>query len=73
MSKESPSSTADKFVMRFTDHTMRPMLKARAIKNRRSLNAEILLLIDAAIAAEGTKENAPSMAVGEASVAVKSL
>lgn len=44
--KEVP---ADKFVLRFDATGLRDALKKRAALNRRSLNAEILSLIDQAL------------------------
>ncbi len=40
----------DKFIIRF-DRDQREAIKLRAEKNRRSMNAELLLLIDAGISA----------------------
>lgn len=46
----SPSSAAkDQFIVRFPDG-MRDLLRQRAAANRRSMNAELLLLIERAIA-----------------------
>ena len=42
---------ADKFVLRFDAEGQRDALKKRAALNRRSLNAEILSLIDQALLA----------------------
>lgn len=43
--------SADKFVLRFDAEGQRDALKKRAALNRRSLNAEILSLIDQALIA----------------------
>lgn len=59
-----PSAPHDKFMLRFPDAGVRQQLKARAALNRRSLNAEILCLIDAGLKAQ--KENAPLVAASEA-------
>lgn len=45
---------ADKFVLRFDATGQRDALKKRAALNRRSLNAEILSLIDQALLAGAT-------------------
>ncbi|MCR4158833.1 Arc family DNA-binding protein [Kerstersia gyiorum] len=60
--KKISSREADKFMLRFTDGSLRQELKARAAKNRRSMNAEILCLIEAGLA----KENAPEGEISEA-------
>ena len=62
--KKHPSDQWDKFMLRFTDGNMRQELKARAAMNRRSMNAEILCLIEAGLA----KENAPEAATSDALV-----
>lgn len=46
-----PSRLADKFMLRFPDE-WRPVLKARAARNRRSMNSEIMAMIEPLIAAE---------------------
>ncbi|MBO9332911.1 Arc family DNA-binding protein [Achromobacter xylosoxidans] len=51
-------------MLRFADPGVRQALKVRAAVNRRSLNAEILCLIDAGLKAQ--KENAPLVAASEA-------
>jgi len=43
--------TEDQVVLRLPDG-LRPALKARAALNRRSMNAEIVLLIEAALASK---------------------
>lgn len=53
--KKYPSEQWDKFMLRFTDGNMRQELKARAALNRRSMNAEILRLIEAGIKAENSQ------------------
>lgn len=58
------SATYDKFMLRFPDEGTRQTLKARAALNRRSLNAEILCLIDAGL--ERQKENALTAATVKA-------
>lgn len=50
-----PSSSSDKFILRFPEPGTRQMLKARAALNRRSLNSEILHLIEI-----GLKASSPS-------------
>ncbi|AZV95185.1 hypothetical protein CBF45_16840 [Bordetella sp. J329] len=54
----------DRYILRFPKSGTRQQLKARAALNGRSLNAEILCLIDAGLQAQ--KENAPLAATGEA-------
>lgn len=49
------SRISDQYVLRFPDG-MRDTIKVRAALNRRSMNAEILCLIEAGLA----KENAPT-------------
>lgn len=44
--EEAKRSDADKFVLRFDAPGLRDALKARAAANRRSLNAELLSLIE---------------------------
>lgn len=61
---EYSSRTADRYILRFPEGNMRQELKARAALNRRSLNAEILCLIEAGLA----KENAPEAATSDALV-----
>lgn len=60
------SQRSDKFIIRFPEPGLRQRLKANAALNRRSLNAEILVLIDVGLAAQ--KENAPTAATVDASV-----
>lgn len=43
-----PSQSADKLMLRFPDG-MRPRLKAIAAMNRRSMNAEIILMLERAL------------------------
>lgn len=59
-----PSAMCDKFMLRFPDEGIRQSLKARAALNRRSLNAEILCLIDAGL--DSQKENALTAATVKA-------
>lgn len=40
----------DRFILRFHDEGQRAELKARAASNKRSMNAEILVLIEVGIA-----------------------
>lgn len=47
--KQARHETKDKFVLRFDDQDQRAKLKSRAALNRRSLNEEILFLIDRGI------------------------
>lgn len=56
----------DRYILRFHESGMRQALKARAALNRRTLNAEILYLIDAGLKAE--KENAPEAGTSDALV-----
>lgn len=58
------SQTQDRYILRFPIGGMRQHLKARAALNRRSLNAEILILIEAGLKAK--KENATTAATVEA-------
>lgn len=58
------SDRADKFIIRFDNEGMRDAIKARALINRRSMNSEILRLIEAGMA----KENAPEAATSDALV-----
>lgn len=44
--EEAKRADADKFVLRFDAPGLRDALKARAAANRRSLNAELLSLIE---------------------------
>jgi plasmid stability protein len=46
----------DKYVLRFREDGQRSYLKARAAQNHRSLNAEILCLIDQALKDEATSK-----------------
>lgn len=43
---QTASNAKDRFVLRFHDEEQRAHLKARAALNHRSLNAEILFLIE---------------------------
>lgn len=62
--KKYPSDAADKYILRFPKGSMRQELKARAALNRRSMNAEILRLIESGLA----KENAPEVEGSDASM-----
>lgn len=62
MSGTAPRRNAEQFVVRMPPG-MRDQLKRRAEENRRSLNSEILVLLEAAVAAEG------ATAAGQASQA----
>lgn len=44
-----PSDKADKLMLRMPEG-MRPAIKARATENRRSMNSEIILLLEKALA-----------------------
>lgn len=44
--KRYPSDRADKFVVRFSETGMRDAIKERAAVNRRSMNSEILWLLE---------------------------
>lgn len=61
-----PSQAADRIILRFDDKEMKPMIKQRAVKNRRPMNSEILHPIEAGLAVETTKENAPEDRSSEA-------
>jgi plasmid stability protein len=52
-----PSETADKFVVRLPDG-MRERIKDKASRNHRTMNAEILHVLDRALAADETKDPA---------------
>lgn len=58
------TQTQDRYILRFPESGVRQRLKARAALNRRSLNAEILILIEAGLRA--SKENAPELGPSEA-------
>ncbi|WP_343724946.1 Arc family DNA-binding protein [Herbaspirillum huttiense] len=45
------SEAKDKFIVRFEDEAQRISLKVRAAENRRTMNAEILFLIEKGIEA----------------------
>lgn len=45
--KKYPSQLADKFIIRFSEKGMRDKIRERAANNRRSMNSEILNLIEA--------------------------
>ena len=53
---QRPSDQWDKFVIRFTDSNMRQELKQRAALNRRSMNAEILCLIEVGMKAGNERQ-----------------
>ena len=46
-----PNDAKDRFILRFHGEGQRSEIKARAALNKRSMNAEILLLIEQALAA----------------------
>jgi hypothetical protein len=46
---KSPSQSADRFIIRFHNNGQRDALKRRASKNKRSLNAELLFLLEKGI------------------------
>lgn len=52
MSGNAKEAKMDKFIIRF-DGKQREAIKLRAEKNRRSMNAELLALIDAGISVTG--------------------
>jgi hypothetical protein len=52
MSTNTKEAKMDKFIIRF-DGKQREAIKLRAEKNRRSMNAELLALIDAGISVTG--------------------
>ena len=56
LTTQSPSATADKFLMRFHQDGLRKELKLRAVQNERTLNAEIIYLIKRGLEAEKAKE-----------------
>ncbi|MHA3905136.1 Arc family DNA-binding protein [Castellaniella sp. WN] len=64
--KKYPSERGDKFIVRFPEGNLRQELKARAALNRRSMNAEILCLIEAGL--KSAKENAPEAGTSDALV-----
>lgn len=49
--KKLSNDAKDRFILRFHDEGQRSKIKARAANNRRSMNAEILLLIDQGLVA----------------------
>lgn len=51
VSKKSKNEASDKFIVRFKDENQRAEIKARAALNRRTMNAEVLYLIDKGIEA----------------------
>ena len=68
-----PSRMSDQFVVRLPGD-LRARIKIRAAQNRRSMNSEIVSMIEAAMAnrlnfepVEAPKENAPEVAPSEAS------
>ena len=54
MQTPKPADGKDQFVIRFP-HGVRNRLKEVAAENRRSMNAELLLLIERGLAASGAK------------------
>lgn len=52
---KSPSQSADRFILRFHNAGQRHALKERAARNMRSLNAELLYLIEKGIEAIDAK------------------
>jgi hypothetical protein len=48
----------DRFIVRFNQENMRQELKDRARRNMRTMNAEVLFLIDQGIKATDRNENA---------------
>lgn len=57
--RKFPSESADKIMLRFYGNVKRDVIKQRAARNRRSMNSEILSLIESGLNAEQPKENAP--------------
>jgi hypothetical protein len=58
MPQNSPSRTADKFIVRFPDG-LRERLAASARANRRSMNAELVVHLEAALAGQGGEPAQP--------------
>ena len=56
---KSPSQSADRFILRFHNNGQRDALKRRASKNKRSLNAEFLFLLEKGIEFVDAKGNIP--------------
>ena len=52
---KSPSQSADRFILRFHSDGQRQALKDRAAQNKRSLNAELLYLIEKGVEAIDAK------------------
>lgn len=50
VSVEEKQRVKDKFILRFHSEGQRAEIKARAASNKRSMNAEVLMLIEAGIA-----------------------
>ena len=61
MSALSPSRLADKFMVRFPEG-MRDRLAAAARANRRSMNAELIIHLEAALAASDAQPPQPASA-----------
>ncbi|QDD65566.1 hypothetical protein EJD96_16075 [Herbaspirillum seropedicae] len=55
---QTRNDAKDRFIVRFHDEEQRIALKVRAAQNRRTMNAEILFLIEKGIAAADGRENA---------------
>lgn len=49
-SKKTANDAKDRFILRFHDEGQRAAMKARAVANKRSMNAEILVLIEEGLA-----------------------
>lgn len=58
MSSTYPSRTADKFMVRFPDG-LRERLAASARANRRSMNAELVVHLETALAGQGAEPAQP--------------
>lgn len=63
-----PSDAADRFIVRFRDKKTRPLIKRLAAENHRSMNSEILHLLEFALSAVHKKENAPEGRSSEAPI-----
>jgi hypothetical protein len=51
--KKIPNDEKDRFILRFHDEGQRAAIKARAAANKRSMNSEILVLIEQGLASIG--------------------
>jgi len=62
-----PSDRADKLLLRLPDG-LRPIIKERAAIHRRSMNSEVIVLLEAAIAMESKAVAENSLQAGSATV-----